>query len=454
MAWRRLLAVLALVVASLGFAAAQDAPARRVLLAEIDGVIGPATSHYVAQAVEEADATGAEALVLQINTPGGLATSMRDIIETILASRTPVIGYVAPSGGHAASAGTFILYATHIAAMAPGTNIGAASPVDISGGGPLPGPQPETDEEKEKAKASASDAMTAKVTNDAVALIRGLAEMRGRNADWAEAAVREAAAVSAEEARRLNVIELVADDIDQLLTELDGREVTIDRAPRILRLEGARLERVEPSVITRALAVIANPNVALLLMMIGIYGIIYEFLSPGTIGPGVIGAICLILGLYALNQLPLNYAGLALIALGVALMAAESFSPSFGILGIGGIIAFAIGAFMLVDTDIPAFRVSPIAIAATTGLSALFLLIVVGYAFRAHRRPAMAAVGALIGQSARVLDWSDGAGHVWAQGERWRAVGEGSFSAGDAVRIVGRDALTVRIARDSKEPPS
>lgn len=412
-----------------------------VLLVEITGAIGPPAAHQVAGAVARAEARNAEALILQINTPGGLETSMRDIIEDILASRVPVVGYVAPAGGRAASAGAFVMYATHVAAMAPGTNIGAATPVM------LPAPEGEESEEGEpEGPSSNADALDRKAVNDAAAFIRSLAVLRGRNAEWAERAVRQGEAASAREAHELGVVELVAEDLEDLLGQLDGRTVAVAGGERTLSTRGRTIERVEPSFVTRALGVLANPNIAFLLMMIGVYGIIFEFMNPGAIAPGVFGAVCLVLGLYSLNMLPLNYAGLALILLGIAFMIAEAFTPTFGVLGIGGAIAFVIGAAMLIDTDVPEYQLSwPVIIGA--GLfTGGFVALAATSAVRSHRRRVVTGREALIGARAEVLDWSETSGHVWAASERWNARGPAGLAAGQSVRVTGVDGLRLEVA--------
>jgi membrane-bound serine protease (ClpP class) len=426
-----------------------------VLVGAIEGAVGPATVRHVARLVETAAERRAEALVLRLNTPGGLTDATREIIAAILGSPVPVIGWVAPPGAHAASAGTYILYATHLAAMAPATNIGAATPVQL-GGPPLPEPdrpgEPgRTEPEGEDAEAPAgplggADAMTRKATNDAVAFIRSLAEMRGRNADWAERSVREAASLSAEAAAAEGAIELIAENLEGLLRKADGRTVTVLGQARVLQTAAASVEIVEAGAVTRLLAIISNPNVALLLMIIGVYGLVFEFLVPGVVAPGVIGAICLTLGLYSLNQLPLDYAGLALIGLGLAFMLAEALSPSFGVLGLGGLVAFVLGSAMLVDTDVPEYQISWWLIGAMAAVSGAVLILLAGVSWRAYAR-APAGTSPMHGLSAEVLDWAGGAGHVRTEGERWNAVGPPDLMPGEAVRVEAVDGLTLRVAR-------
>lgn len=433
-----------------------------VLVGAVEGAIGPATERHVGKLLGEAEVRRAEMLVLRLDTPGGLTESTREIIQAILASPVPVIGWVAPSGAHAASAGTYILYATHLAAMAPATNLGAATPVrmgDMPGGKPggdAPEEPPVAEEEAGDADPapplSGADAMTRKITNDAVAFIRGLAELRDRNADWAEKAVREAASLSASAAVERGVVEFVAGDLETLLAGADGRTVALPGGDRVLDLDGAVVETIEPGAITRLLGVLSNPNIALVLMMIGVYGIIFEFVTPGTLGPGIIGAISLALGLYSLNLLPLDYAGLGLIVLGVALMVAEAFSPSFGVLGLGGLAAFVIGSAMLIDTDIPAYQVSWWLIGAIAAISGVVLILLVGIAWRAYRH-APAGVAPVIGSPAEVLDWTAGMGHVWAEGERWRATGPADLGRGERVRVAALDGLTLRVERGDRPPP-
>ncbi len=439
-----------------------DAPETRVLHTVIEGPIGPATVHHIARVLEQSRNQPTAAVVLQLNTPGGLADATREIISEILLSSVPVITYVAPPGAHAASAGTYILYASHVAAMAPGTNLGAATPVAIGGmPGGLPGqPPPEPGDKDSEANGDAAkdplapkDAMSAKATNDAAAQIRSLAEMHGRNADWAESAVRQAESLSAAQALKLNVIDLIASDLTALLRDVDGRSVKMGDTRKTLDVSGLPVERIEMGTVTRILSILSNPNVALVLMMLGVYGLIFEFWNPGAIVPGVVGAICLTLGLYALNQLPLDYAGLALIGLGIAFMVAEAFSPSFGVLGLGGIVAFSMGAAMLVDTDVEAYRVSWWLIGVMALVSASILAVLLGYTIHTYRRAPVSGSNRMLGAQARVMDWSGGAGFVWVEGERWQAKGLTGLQPGQDVRVLAIDGLTLQVGPAIKEKP-
>lgn len=464
----RTVALLVLIMGGLATVVAQQPPRQQAIVADLDGAIGPAAARHVADAVDLARDRSAEVLILRINTPGGLATSMRDIITEILASPVPVVGYVAPAGSHAASAGLYVLYACHVAAMSPGTNTGSATPVQI-GGLPLPIPrQPleedgggksggqteevpsDRDEALERGAPMPDDPMAAKVVNDAVAYIRSLAQLRGRNADWAETAVREAANLPADDALQAGVVDLIARDMNDLLDQLDGRWVEAGGIERQLATKGLVIERIEPSVITNILKLLSNPNVALLLMVVGVYGLIFEFSNPG-VGPGIVGAICLVLGLYAINQLPVNYAGLALMLLGIALMVAEAVTPTFGVLGLGGIVAFSIGAAILIDTDVPEYQVSWSTIIVAAALSFTVLSLLFGYVWRTFRRPVRTGVAGLRGASAEVIDWMNGAGHVWTQGERWEAVGPSSLKPGDRIHVVGLKGLKLQIKKTSTD---
>jgi membrane-bound serine protease (ClpP class) len=447
------IAVVALVVSLLPGSAEENR--RLALTISLDGAIGPASASYVKDALVKAGERRAEVVILRLNTPGGLTTSMREIISDVLASTVPVIGYVAPSGAHAASAGTYILYATHIAAMAPGTNIGAATPVQIGGPMPgLPGGTPDKDGKDKKdsdRQAEPKDAMTAKATNDAVAFIRSLAELRGHNADWAEKAVREAATLSANGALEAHAIDLIARDPTELLAKVDGRvvEVASGKTQR-LETKDAIVETVDPGWASRFLAVVTDPNVAFILLMVGIYGLIFEFMSPGAIAPGVVGTICLLLGLYALNLLPINYAGLALMLVGIALLTFEAFNPTV-VIGLGGVIAFVLGAVMLFRVEAPGYRLSWPLIAIVMAMFIGLVLIVLGSLRRARRGPIRVGAQAMRGLPAEVLDWSENEGHVFAHGERWQARGVEPFKPGDMVEVANIVDLTLVVRRATGE---
>ncbi len=447
-----------------------------VLRLDVDGAIGPATSEYIANGLATAEARNATLVVIRMDTPGGLDTAMRDIIQDILASPVPVATYVAPSGGRAASAGTYILYASHIAAMAPGTNLGAATPVQIGGGVPLPGspqPQPtpveptatpesesedkefgETDEEPDTTAKPPPprDAMGAKVVNDAAAYIRGLAEMRGRNADWAEKAVRQAASLSSQAALEQNVIDVIAESVSDLLGQIDGRTVKMADGETAITVARANIEALEPNWRTRILSVITQPNIAFILMLVGTYGLIFELSNPGAIIPGTIGAISIVVGLYALNVLPVNYAGLGLVLLGMALMVAEAFAPSFGVLGLGGIIAFIIGATFLFETTAPGFTLSWTVIIGTAIFTAGFLLLIMYMAIGAYRRKVVTGSEEILGARAEVNEWSGTAGRVNYHGEVWHAEGANDVAPGTEVTIKDRRGLTLIV--EPKNPES
>lgn len=432
--------------------AAQDGAKAYIL--NIQGPIGPAVADYVHTGLAKAQTASAELAVLRVDTPGGLDSAMRDIIRDILSSTVPVVVYVAPGGARAASAGTYILYAAHVAAMAPATNLGAATPVQI-GGLPMPSPSgpesPAAGKEKQKEMEKPKSSMEKKVVNDAVAYIRSLAQMRGRNAEWAETAVRQAASLSSEDALKLGVIDLIAVNLPDLLKRLDGRIVAMDSQQRTLHTAKLALVEIEPDWRNRLLAVITNPNIAYILMLLGVWGLFFEFAHPGFIVPGVVGAICLLLALFAFQALPVNYAGLALIALGIAFMVAEAFAPSFGVLGIGGLIAFVIGSVMLLDTGIPGYGIALPLIIAVALVSGAFFFAVVTLAAKAWRRPVVSGQEELVGATATVVHGFRRRGRVHVHGENWQARTSRPVKTGDAVHITGLDGLILIVEPVEKE---
>lgn len=456
----RLLAGLAMALALLAAGAPGSASPRHALVLTIAGPIGPASADYLSRGLAQAREQGAAALVLRIDTPGGLDTSMREMIREIVNAPLPVLAWVGPSGARAASAGTYIVYASHVAAMAPGTNLGAATPVQLGGGG-LPGRPDSGNDDSSGAKESepkggASKPRTpspteAKAINDAVAYIRSLAELRGRNADWAESAVREAASLSAKAALEKGVTDIVAGSIEDLLKQAHDREVRIGDSRVTLDTAGLAVQAFDPDWRTRLLGAITNPNVALILMMIGVYGLIFEFMNPGALYPGTIGAISLLLGLYALAALPIDYAGLALLVLGIGLMVAEAFAPSFGILGIGGIVAFVLGAMILFDTGAaPGFDLYWPIVGGLAVASLGFTLLVGRLALKSRRGRIVSGRESMLGRTVVVADWAGGRGHVVVDGERWNAVASTPLAAGRRARIVGIDGLTLSVSPDDK----
>jgi membrane-bound serine protease (ClpP class) len=422
-----------------------------VYVIPVQGAISPASASFAVHGINEARKHGAQLIVIEMDTPGGLDKSMRDIIQAILASPVPVATYVYPGGARAASAGTYILYASHIAAMAPGTNLGAASPVAIGIGGPKPeaGPAPAS---APSSAPAAEDTMTRKQMHDASAYIRGLAQLRHRNAEWGERAVREAVSLSANEAAAQHVADMVVPDLPALLRQVDGMHIEAAGATRTLHTAGAPVVTLEPDWRSRLLAVITDPSVALILMMIGIYGLIFEFSTPGMVLPGIAGAICLLLGLFALQMLPVNYAGLALIALGVGCMTAELFLPTFGALGVGGIIAFAFGAVMLIDTDVPGFGVPLSLIAGLCTISGFFLFGMSTLLLRARRRPVVSGADALVGSTGLVIDDTQADGWAMVHGEQWRIHSAAPLARGQRIRVTARHGLVLDVAPMRESP--
>jgi membrane-bound serine protease (ClpP class) len=429
--------LLSFVLSIFGGASHAAAPAPVIAL-NVAGVISPASAEYIQRGLARAAGDRAQLVVLTLDTPGGLDTSMRRIVQDVLASPVPVVTYVAPSGARAASAGTFILYASHVAAMAPGTNVGAASPVSI---GLTPTPAPADADKKRPA-----DTHERKAMQDAAAYIRSLAQLRGRNVDWAEKAVTEAASLSATEAKAQHVIDLIANDEQDLLKQLDGRRIAVAAGERVLELSGASTVAIAPDWHFRVLAVITDPSVAMILMLVGVYGLIFELGNPGLVFPGVMGAVSLLLGLYALHLLPVNYAGLALMALGLAFMIGEVFVPAYGSLGIGGIVAFVVGAVMLIDTDLPGFTVPWTLIGVLAIVTAAFVIVVVRMAVRARARPLVSGVSSLIGADGEMVEDASDTGWANIRGETWQVRTAAPLARGQKVRVVAVDGLLPRVA--------
>jgi membrane-bound serine protease (ClpP class) len=422
-----------------------------VMLIPLNGAVGPASADFVVRALARAADEHAQLAILEIDTPGGLDQSMRSVIKAILSSPIPVAAFIAPGGARAASAGTYIVYASHIAAMAPGTNLGAATPIRLSAGGSTEPSSPASG-----ASASAStdtqSTETTKQVQDAAAYIRGLAQLRGRNVQWAERAVREAVSLSANEALAQNVIDLTALDVPDLLAKLNGRHIRTITGDHLLATSGATVISIEPDWRARFLATITDPSVALILVTLGMYGLFFEFANPGMALPGVAGAICLLVGLFALQLLPVDFAGLGLILLGIGFLVAEMFLPTFGTLGFGGIVAFAMGALMLFRTDVPGYGVPVGLVVGLTIMTALFVFIVSSVALRARRRPVVSGSEAMLGSIGEMLEDVPPSDSGWARvhGERWRVhihEGPALLARGERVRVIGRHGLMLTVAR-------
>ncbi|TNF98816.1 MAG: nodulation protein NfeD [Gammaproteobacteria bacterium] len=438
---RLILAITLLITGQLAWA--QETIANKTYLVEIDGAIGPVTQELIIRSIDNAQDEGIEMLILQMNTPGGLDHSTRKIIAEILDSRVAVITYVAPQGSRAASAGTYILYASHLAAMAPATNIGAATPVQF---GQLPSfpsePSTEKDGEAEKGQ-PAQSTMDKKIINDATAYIKGLAKLRGRNEEWAERAVREAATLTAEEALEMQVIDIIAENLTDLLKQLDGRQVDVKGQTLALNTDSMIIEHIKPDWRSRALGIITNPNIAYILLLIGIYGLVIEFSNPGFILPGVIGTISLLLALYAFQILPINYAGLALVGIGLAFMVSEVFITSGGILGIGGVVAFTIGSVILFDDEYLAVSI-PL-IGGTSIVAAGFMLWILNRFAALRHKQVVSGAEYLVGRTGYVVSDFSGRGRVKIDGESWLAETRIPVTAGQEIRVHAIDRLVLKI---------
>ena len=419
---------------------------RRAILLDVQGPIGPATVEYLVNALEKSTERNAELVIIRMDTPGGLDASTRDIIKAILNSPVPVATFVTPGGARAASAGMYILIASHVAAMSPATNVGAATPVSLIGG-EQPGQKQGSGENEENGKkqADSGNTMMRKAVNDSVAYARGLANKHGRNADWAELAVREAASITAEKALEIGVIDLIAADIGDLLNQIDGKTIEVRGRDWVLDTTTLQIEQLEPDWKAELLGVITSPTIAYLLLLIGIYGLFFEGYNPGAVFPGVIGAICLLIALYAFQMLPVNYAGFALIALGIILMIGEAVVPSFGVLGIGGIISLVIGSIILIDTDVPGFMVSRPLIGALALVSSLGLMGIIGIALKARLRPVVSGREQLIGASGTALTDVYHEGEVFVHSERWSAVSDSPLHKGQTVEVTSIDGLTLKV---------
>jgi membrane-bound serine protease (ClpP class) len=411
-------------------AAESAPPAKKIYLIEIDAPITPVTAEYFIKSIDRASHDNVEALIVQMNTPGGLVDSMNDIVIRMMSSKVPIVVYVAPSGGRAASAGVFITMAAHIAAMAPTTHIGAASPIQLEG---------KMDETKER-----------KAMNDLAAFARGIAEKRGRNAQWAEEAVRKAVSATETEALKLKVIDLIARDIPSLVSAIDGRTVDVIIGKKTLKTAGAEVKTMKMGFRDKLLGIISNPNIAYILMILGFYGLYFELSNPGAIFPGVAGAICLILAFYALQTLPINYAGLMLIILAIALFIAEAFITSHGVLGIGGTIAMLIGSVMLIDSPAPVLQISWAVIIPAVAMSAILFIITVTIAIRVYREKPTTGKEGLIGMVAMAKTDILSDGQVFMRGEYWNAWSDEPIQKGEQVVVIAVEGLKVKVRKKTE----
>lgn len=418
--------------------------AGKVLLLDIEGIISPAAVQYLQKGFKEAQNQNVSCIILRMDTPGGLDLSMREIIKNITTSEIPVITYVTPSGARAASAGTYILYASHIAAMSPGTNLGAATPITFSPISRL--------SSKDQNSTSTKDLKEAKMTNDAIAYIKSLAQMRSRDIDFAIKAVTESATLSAEEALKKGVIDIIATNVDDLLRQIDGKKIEINTQEITVHTKNVMQVTFEKDFKDKFLSAIADPNIAYILLLIGIYGIFFEFLNPGSIGPGVIGAIALVVAMVSLNMLPVNSAGIVLIVLGIIFMITEVFVPSFGILGIGGTISFIIGSLILFKTDDLAYGVSIPLIIAFSITSLLFFIMVVRMVLRSRKMPIVSGSEEMISKSGKVLKkQKNGYFLVQVHGETWQAESKEDLVPGESVIVTQMEDLMLQVKKYSRQ---
>lgn len=431
-----------------------DTLGEHIAILTISGAISPATTDYFVRSMEEAQQLGALALVIKMDTPGGLDAATRDIIKAILASTIPVITFVHPAGARAASAGTYILYASHIAAMTPSTTLGAATPVSIAPSvpsKPASNPPPKPTKENEEIEESDSNeytpqtTMERKIINDAVAFIRSLAKRHGRNEEWAERAVKQAATLTASEALEQQVIDVVAVDIIDLLAQIDQRKVKMEIDTQVLSTKGLAVVNYAPDWRNKLLAIITNPQIAYILLMVGIYGLVLEGYNPGALVPGVIGGICLIIAFYALQLLPVNYAGLALIILGVLLIVAETMAPSFGILGIGGVVAVTLGSVMLIDSDIPGMQISYKLIGSFALISSIVVFAILMAVGRSLRIKRVLINQAMVGKVGIVESFKQGKGFIHIAGERWQVTSRHILHPGQQVRVALEKGLMLDV---------